>query len=172
MEPAGHSVALCARRSRRCLDGLRGGHVSLAVYGPREDTFLIAEYEALRRQIELEIRELGEFLRYGFLTSKGRVGVAADAAKRTSGGCGLLSAIRYHHLPLHRNNACPAFHLQYRDLPAEGGAAVRSSPLAGLGAGDSNVKAQIAVADEVGAPGVEHADVLNLGAAIYQMFVR
>ena len=37
----------------------------------RTDTFLIAEYESLRREIELEIRELGEFLRYGFLASGG-----------------------------------------------------------------------------------------------------
>jgi hypothetical protein len=54
----------------------------------RSDTFLIAEYESLRREIELEIKELGEFLRYGFLTSggiwawlltqqKGRVAVVA-----------------------------------------------------------------------------------------------
>ena len=37
----------------------------------RTDTFLIAEYESLRREIELEIKELGEFLRYGFLSSGG-----------------------------------------------------------------------------------------------------
>jgi hypothetical protein len=38
---------------------------------PPSETFLIAEYEALRREIEIEIKELGEFLRYGFLVSGG-----------------------------------------------------------------------------------------------------
>jgi hypothetical protein len=38
---------------------------------PPCDPFLLAEYESLRREIELEIKELGEFLRYGFLTSGG-----------------------------------------------------------------------------------------------------
>lgn len=44
--------------------------MSPAITGPAE-TYLIAEYDALRREIEIEIRELGEFLRYGLLASGG-----------------------------------------------------------------------------------------------------
>jgi len=41
------------------------------IMNPLSEAFLIAEYEALRREIEIEIKEQGKFLRYGLLVSGG-----------------------------------------------------------------------------------------------------
>jgi hypothetical protein len=35
----------------------------------KPDTFLITEFDALRREIELEIKEIGDYLRYAILSS-------------------------------------------------------------------------------------------------------